>query len=154
MIRVRFPLPAHSFKTAERLFFYWGKFLKNSVYARIAGMKEENNLGYDEFFEKARTELGLGNLAVARVIAEQRGSYRVKTEKNEYLAKITGKQMFKANSREDYPAVGDWVAIVDSGNNQAVIKAILPRKTIIKRKSNNENKIQVNPTNIYVTFMV
>ena len=117
-------------------------------------MKENNKLGYNQFFEDAQVELGLSDFSVARVIAEQKGSYKVKTEKDEYSAKVTGRKMFHATSREDYPAVGDWVAITELDNNQAVIKEVLPRKTIIKRKSNNENEIQIIATNIDVAFVV
>jgi len=70
------------------------------------------------------------------------------------LAKITGKQMFNASSREDFPAVGDWVAITELNSEQAVIHKVLQRKTIIKRKYNNKNEIQIIATNIDVAFVV
>ncbi|MFC1783213.1 ribosome small subunit-dependent GTPase A [Planctomycetota bacterium] len=70
------------------------------------------------------------------------------------MAKITGKQMFNALSREDYPAVGDWVTITDLGEQQAVIHQILPRKTIIKRKASGKNDIQVIAANIDVAFVI
>jgi len=94
------------------------------------------------------------DVITARVIAEHKGAYKVKSEKEEYLAKVTGKRIFDASSREDYPAVGDWVLINDLGNNQAVIQEILPRKTIIKRKRNNREEAQVIATNIDVAFVV
>jgi len=78
----------------------------------------------------------------------------VKDSTGEYLAKITGKQMFEALSREDYPAVGDWVEIIMADKENAVIQKVLPRKTIIKRKSNNKNETQVIATNIDVAFVV
>lgn len=112
------------------------------------------DLGYNDFFESSRKQLGLGGLLVARVIGEYRGAYKVKTIEGEYLAKVTGKQMFNALSREDYPAVGDWVVIVKSDKENALIKAILPRKTIIKRKDNNKSEIQVIATNIDVALIV
>jgi ribosome biogenesis GTPase len=78
----------------------------------------------------------------------------VKNETGEYLAKITGKQMFTASSREDYPAVGDWVAVTIPDKEHAVIHAILPRKTIIKRKQGTKNEIQIIATNVDVAFIV
>lgn len=125
-----------------------------------AKIEKIEDLGYDMFFESNRTKLGLDNFAIARVIAEYRGAYKVKNISGEYLAKITGKQMFKALSREDYPAVGDWVAIAELGNKQAVINKILPRKTIIKRKYGDKNKTgeknetQIIATNIDTAFIV
>jgi len=113
------------------------------------------DLGYNDFFESGRRELGLGGFLLARVVAEYKGVYRVKGLAGEYMAKITGKQMFNAMSREDYPAVGDWVAITDLGEGRAVIHKVLPRKTIIKRKiSGRQNEIQVIAANIDVAFAV
>ena len=112
------------------------------------------DLGYNEFFEAGRNKLELGGFPVARVIAEYKEAYRVKNTAGEYLAKITGKQMFDALSREDYPAVGDWVAITDLGEEQAVIHKVLPRRTIIKRRSSGKNEIQIIATNIDVAFAI
>jgi ribosome biogenesis GTPase len=109
------------------------------------------DLGYGDFFESSR---GADGLPVARVLSEHKEVYRVKNTDGEYLAKITGKQMFNALSREDYPAVGDWVAITDLGEEQAVIHQILPRKTIIKRKTSGKNDIQVIAANIDVAFII
>jgi ribosome biogenesis GTPase len=109
------------------------------------------DLGYGDFFECNR---GGDDLTVARITAEYKEAYRVKNTDGEYLAKITGKQMFNALSRQDYPAVGDWVAITDLGEERAVIHQILPRKTIIKRKASGKNDIQVIAANIDVAFIV
>jgi ribosome biogenesis GTPase / thiamine phosphate phosphatase len=120
-------------------------------------MKKELSLevlGYDEFFESNRKKLKLDAFGVARVIAEYKGAYRVKNENGEFLAKITGKQMFKASLREDYPAVGDWAAITLPDKEHAVIHAVLPRKTIIKRKYGGKNETQIIATNIDVAFVV
>jgi ribosome biogenesis GTPase / thiamine phosphate phosphatase len=116
------------------------------------------DFGYDEFFETNRKKLG--DFPVARVIAEHKGAYKVKNTTGECLAKITGKRMFSASSREDYPAVGDWVIITEPNDGQAVIRGILPRKTIIKRKFGDENKagdktgIQVIGANIDVAYII
>lgn len=112
-----------------------------------------NDLGYDDFFEAERQRLGLGGFLVARVVAEYKEAYRVRNENGEYLAKVTGKQMFSAHSREDYPAVGDWVAVTELGGEQAVIEGVLPRRTMIKRKSSGKFEIQIIATNIDVAFV-
>lgn len=118
------------------------------------------DLGWGEFFETKRVELGLENFAVARVIAEYKGAYKIKNASGEYLAKITGKQMFQAKSREDYPAVGDWVAITEADKEQAVIHKVLPRRTVMKRKYGDKNRIgeknetQIIAANIDVAFVI
>lgn len=118
------------------------------------------DLGWDDFFQSKKIELGLGDFSFARVVSEYRGVYKVKNETGEFLAKITGKQMFESESREDYPAVGDWVALTKADNEQVVIQAVLPRKSIIKRRFGDKNKagekndIQVIAANIDVAFIV
>jgi ribosome biogenesis GTPase / thiamine phosphate phosphatase len=126
----------------------------------MSGDNSIEDLGYSQFFESKRAELGLGDFSVARVVSEFKEAYRVKNANGEYLAKITGKQMFRATSREDYPAVGDWVAVTLLNNDRAVIHSILPRLTVIKRKYGNKNKAgekdenQIIATNIDVAFVV
>ncbi len=118
------------------------------------------DLGYNSFFETNKKRLGLDAFLVARVISEFKEAYKVKNLNGEYLAKITGKQMFEASSREDYPAVGDWVIVTELDNDHAVINGILPRLTIIKRKYGDKNsagekdRSQIIATNIDVAFVV
>lgn len=112
------------------------------------------DLGYNEFFEESRKKLTADNLEIARVISEYKGAYKVKNENGEYLGKVTGKQMFTAVSREDYPVVGDWVMISLSDGEQAVIREVLPRRTIIKRKYGSRNEEQIIASNVDVAFVV
>ncbi len=113
------------------------------------------DFGYDPFFESNRVKLGLDVFHVARVISEQKGIYKVKNANGEYLAKITGKQIFKASSKEDYPSVGDWVAISELEVHKAMIRSILPRRTVMKRKcSGKKNETQIIATNIDVAFVI
>ena len=111
-------------------------------------------MGYNDFFASNRSKLGLDGFAIARVISEHKGAYGVKNETGEYFAKITGKQMFDAGSKEDYPTVGDFVAISPLGEGQAVIHRVLPRKTIIKRKHGKKNEVQVIASNIDSAFVI
>ena len=115
---------------------------------------DNKNLGYNEYFEANRKTLKLEVFSVARVIAEYQGAYKVKNKVGEYFAKLTGKKVFDARSREDYPAVGDWVAIKEQDTERALIKDILPRQTLINRKYNNKNGMQIIATNINVAFIV
>ena len=121
---------------------------------------KNEDLGYDEFFESNRVKLGLEGFAVARVTAEHKGGYKVKNASGEYLAKITGKQMFDATSREDFPAIGDWVAITEADQNQVMIRKILPRKSLLKRKFGDKNMLgekletQIIAANIDVALII
>ena len=118
------------------------------------------DLGYNSFFKTSDTVLKLDGFDIARVIAEFKEAYAVKNTSQEYFARITGKQIFEASDRVDYPAVGDWVAINVIDNNQAIIHKILPRHTILARKHGDKNRqgekndIQIIATNINVAFIV
>lgn len=128
--------------------------ISDVVYVKVICMDNENgrinieDLGYGEFFEDARQKMGLGGFGVARVVAEYKELYRVRNAEGEYLAKITGKQIFNAASRQDFPAVGDWTAISKINEEQAVIEGVLPRKSTIKRKAAGKNEIQIIAANI------
>ncbi len=117
------------------------------------------NLGFDAFFEKHCKELQVELDSIARVIAEHKGIYSVKSVKGEFHARINGKQIFAANSREDYPAVGDWVVATMVDDDQAMISQVLPRKTVIRktvasRKSTDKVKSQIIAANVDVAFVV
>jgi ribosome biogenesis GTPase len=125
----------------------------NKITSKNSRVRIED-FGYNAFFESNRKKLKLDDFSIARVVIEYRGAYKVKNVSGEYLAKITGKRMFNALSREDYPAVGDWVAISKGDGGQAIIHKVLPRKTIIKRKHSGKNKTQIIATNIDVAFVI
>ena len=112
------------------------------------------DLGYDDFFELKRRSLGLTEYSIARIITEYKEMYRVRDVNNEYLAKITGKQIFNATRREDYPAVGDWAVITIVDKENAIIHGVLPRKTMLSKKYSNKQDIQVIATNIDIAFIV
>ena len=115
---------------------------------------ELERLGYNDFFEPKRESLDLTQCSIARVIAEHKGTYRAKNTNGEYLAKITGKHVFNAKRREDFPAVGDWVVITMSDEETAIINEIFKRKTILSKKHNNRKGAQIIATNIDVAFIV
>ncbi len=112
------------------------------------------DLGYSECFEHNSKSLIDSDLTPARIIAEHKELYLVRNETSVLSAKITGKMMFQASSREDYPAVGDWVLIKVLSQDQAHIYEILPRKTVLKRKSSNESESQVLASNVDIAFVV
>jgi hypothetical protein len=72
---------------------------KHKMNNEIENMKLED-LGYNAFFQSNMSVLELTDYLVARVIAEYKEVYRVKGINGEYLAKITGKQIFNARDRQ------------------------------------------------------
>ena len=111
-------------------------------------------MGFNDFFESNVKKLKLDDYSIARVLSEHREAYKVRGVNGQFLAKITGKQKHTAQSREDFPVVGDWVAIKELDKERAVIQEIIPRKTLLKRKSNNRDEIQVIAANVDVAFVV
>ena len=117
-------------------------------------MKLED-FGYNDKLEKFRIENNLKDFEIGRVIAEHKERYIVKTEKGEFEAEITGNLRFSAKSREDFPAVGDWVALTTYDSDFAIIHKILPRFSIIKRQAVGQfGEIQIIATNIDYAFLV
>ena len=112
------------------------------------------DLGYSEFFEASRRENPDENFAPARIVAEHKEAYVLRNEISEFSAKVTGKMMFTASSREDYPAVGDWVLIDKAEKENTVIQEILPRKSVLKRKSITKSDAQIIAANIDFAFIV
>jgi len=117
-------------------------------------MKLED-FGYNDILEKFRKENHLDDFETGRVITEHKERYIVKTVNGEYEAEITGNMRFTAKSREDFPAVGDWVALLTYDSALAIIHKILPRFSTIKRQAiGHFGEIQIIATNVDYAFLV
>jgi len=118
------------------------------------------DLGYNVYIEKFRIENNnIENIIidseVGRVIAEHKERYIVKTDKGEFDAEITGNMRFNADDREDFPAVGDWVALTNYDSDFAIIHKVLPRYSVIKRQSVGKSAgVQIIAANIDFAFLV
>lgn len=117
-------------------------------------MKPEH-FGYNDKIEQLRIQHNLLGFEIGRVISEHKERYMVKTERGEFEAEIIGNLRYTANTREDFPAIGDWVAISEYDDNKVLIHAILPRKTIIKRQAvGKKGENQIIATNIDFALIV
>jgi len=74
----------------------------------------------------------------------------------ECLAELTGKLLFYADSPLDYPAVGDWVYTQPLDNDTfAIIHDILPRKSMLKRKTPGKQvEFQLIAANVDTAFIM
>ncbi len=112
-------------------------------------------LGYNNKFEAYRIAQKLTEFETGRVVAEHKERYVVRNEKGEFEAEITGNLRFTAKSREDFPAVGDWVAMSVYDSDSAIIHQILPRFSIVKRQAVGQfGEVQVIATNIDYAFLI
>ncbi len=117
-------------------------------------MKLED-LGYNDNLEKLRVENNLQDFEIGRVVSEHKERYIVKTATNEYEAEITGNLRFSAKSREDFPAVGDWVALTIVDSDFSIIHSILPRLSAISRQAIDKfGEVQLIATNIDYALLV
>ncbi len=107
-------------------------------------------------FDQEQSKWIANGFAIARIVAEHKGRYAILLNDNTLSAEITGKMMFAAETRNDYPAVGDWVAVqLYDDNSPAIIHHTLPRRTILSRKtSGKEIEEQIIATNIDIVFIV
>jgi ribosome biogenesis GTPase len=113
------------------------------------------DLGYNPLFEKSRVERNLKDFEIGRVVSEHRERYIVKTESGEMEAEITGNLRFSAEGREDFPAVGDWVALILYEPGFSIIHSVLPRFSLITRKAAGKTgELQVIAANIDYAFLV
>lgn len=113
------------------------------------------DLGFNDKLEEFIVERKLESYEIGRVIAEHRERYIVKTTQAELEAEITGNLRFSAMSREDFPAVGDWVAITIYDSDVAIIHKVLPRFSVIKRQAVGQfGESQIIAANIDYAFLI
>ena len=114
-----------------------------------------HTLGFDDWFDShASAILGPGQ-SIARVMTVDRGSYAVRTENGEISAKVSGKFLFDAESSPDLPCVGDWVCVENASSTLAIIQAVLPRRTFLRRKCPGKTvDFQMIATNLDVGFIM
>lgn len=116
---------------------------------------ELEEFGYDQRLERARVENKFQDFEIGRVISEHKESYIVKTEKGELRAEITGNLRFSAKGRENFPAVGDWVALTIHDADFCLIHGILPRQSVISRQAVGQfGEIQIIASNIDYALLV
>jgi ribosome biogenesis GTPase len=98
----------------------------------------------------------LGGYEIARVTAVDKESFVVMGSNRECRAELTGKLMYTTSSPLDYPTVGDWVYIQYFDDNTfAVIHGLIPRKSLLKRKTSGKTiEIQLIAANIDTAFII
>jgi ribosome biogenesis GTPase len=113
-------------------------------------------IGFDEWFLETVPPEHLEQFDLARVAAVHKDRYTLSNGEADIQSELIGKIMFSASSPLDYPAVGDWVlANFYDENTFAIIHEILPRKSLLKRKTPGKKvDFQLIAANIDVAFVV
>lgn len=86
----------------------------------------------------------------AKVVSQERDLYRVKCDKGEKFAEVSGKYRYEAVTVSDFPAVGDYVLVNwPEDESHGVITALFPRKNCFMRKAaGKEHREQVVAANV------
>ena len=116
-----------------------------------------SDLGWDEFFASAFVPYAAQGMEPARVVCElRRKFYAVQTESDELLGECGGSFFHQARTPEQFPAVGDWVAVRRRpGEMRADLQALLPRRTKFSRRAAGSAEIeQIVAANVDVVFLV
>ena len=93
-------------------------------------------------------------LVPARVISQERGSWRVIHAGGEQSAQLSGRFRFDAVA-EEYPTVGDFVMLeADDAGSPALIRALLPRKSVfLRRAAGDALRAQAVAANVDIAFI-
>ncbi len=120
-----------------------------------------NNLeqwGWDNSWSKLCESFGT-NVVPARILAHQHHTYQLVAgyDGHNVSAEISGRFAHAAGSAEEYPTLGDWVAVdrVDK-NGSGRIVAVLPRRSAVRRRAvgGGAAAAQVIAANIDTLFIV
>jgi ribosome biogenesis GTPase len=113
------------------------------------------DLGFTKEISEQVEQIDLSEFTIGRVSHEHRERYVVFDGENEYNAEIIGNLRYSANSRSDFPAVGDWVVMKTYNNDQAIIHKVLTRRSVLARQAvGKSGEEQIISTNIDVAFIV
>ena len=109
--------------------------------------------GFPEVF--SNQTLQNSHLEPARILSQEKGFYRIITDKGEKLAEVSGKFRFQTTILSDYPAVGNFVLVNwNESGNSSIIESLLPRKSAFIRKAAGEpQQEQIVAANIDTVFL-
>ncbi len=79
-------------------------------------------------------------LMLGRVSIVHREQYRIYTEHGEMKAAAIGALLYRAEDASALPAVGDWIAVQRTGPDEAMIHAVLARRTRFSRRAAGERE--------------
>jgi ribosome biogenesis GTPase len=115
------------------------------------------DLGWDDFFASQSFEdIDLGELRPARISRHDGIAYDVIVEGGESVrARPGGGLHYRATSKNELPAVGDWAVLQHEDGELSTILAVYDRKTSFVRQSAGRNTDpQVISSNVDIVFVV
>lgn len=112
--------------------------------------------GWNDTLAEQFTPFAAQGLIAGRIAREHTHIYRVYTAGGDVLARVTGRFRHEARGRQDFPAVGDWVALrLAAHAGDAKIHAVLPRRSKFSRNvAGATPEEQVVAANVDTIFLV
>lgn len=111
------------------------------------------SFGWTDEFRQKWEALQLADTLPARVVADFGTSLKIVTPEV-VTAELSGR-LAHYTDRQDVPKVGDWVAVRPSDNGNAVIEAVIPRRSEIARKTAGKRAIkQIIAANVDIAFVL
>jgi ribosome biogenesis GTPase len=117
---------------------------------------ELEQLGFDDWFETKFSELKKPDRNPARMTAVDRDSYLIRNASSEIRAELSGNLLYNTETSLELPGVGDWVSVqYYDGDTFAVIHDVLPRKSLLRRKTSGRAvDYQVIAANVDTAFIL
>ena len=114
------------------------------------------SIGYSDWFHSQADPAKIAAHEVARVVSVHKDSYTITKGHGDVFAELAGNLYYTADSASDLPTTGDWVyANFYDDDSHAIIHGILPRKTLLQRKtSGKEVDFQLIAANLDVAFIM
>ncbi|HEV8631736.1 MAG TPA: ribosome small subunit-dependent GTPase A [Thermoanaerobaculia bacterium] len=117
------------------------------------------SLGWDATWEESFAPHRDAGLLPGRVITTTRESLRVGTAAGEREALVPGRLIYRAESADAHPCVGDWLALrpIESGEGQQplLVEAVLPRRSaFVRRAAGRRTEPQALAANVDLALLV
>jgi ribosome biogenesis GTPase len=115
-----------------------------------------NKLGYEKWIHEYPELNDLDSSEFARIISVNKNNYVIHNGQNECTAETSGRFLFEVDSNIDMPTVGDWVRVQYYDDRTfAIINGLLPRRSLLKRKSAGKNvDYQLLAANVDTAFII
>lgn len=113
-------------------------------------------LGYSDFLKSQVDAEKFEKHELARVISVHKDSYIISNGLGEVFAELSGHLLYSTDSASELPTTGDWVyADFYDDDTHAIVHAVLPRKTLLKRKTAGKLvDFQLIAANVDVAFII
>lgn len=111
------------------------------------------DFGWSDALAAAFAPHAAAGLSPARVVAHHRGLWRLMTQTGEVAGRLSGRFAAEAAVGE-HPVVGDWLGIERASDDDALIQALMPRRSAFTRRAAGGVGVQVVAANVDIAFLV